>query len=205
MKLDELCRYMPPPPTFDIPIDAYDRTSTDDDDATSPIAWIGKAKLVSAKAFGDRSDFFLSVPPISFEDPKVGRDVFEVSLIDENLENMGRMCHYVVLFANTIRDARDEVVDAYEKCRAVEAVVAKVKNVEAEARSAMSVIEVEVQCLKKALNKVENKLALERKEKLAVLANITKAEKEMEGRVMEVGHLAVEAFKGSKEFSIEKI
>ncbi|EHA8590001.1 hypothetical protein COCNU_scaffold014163G000010 [Cocos nucifera] len=36
IKLDELCHRMPPPQTFDIPADAYDQDSTDDDDDASP-------------------------------------------------------------------------------------------------------------------------------------------------------------------------
>ncbi|EHA8586210.1 hypothetical protein COCNU_scaffold000092G000020 [Cocos nucifera] len=36
-KVDELCCRMPPPPTFDVLVDAYDQDSTDDDDATFSI------------------------------------------------------------------------------------------------------------------------------------------------------------------------
>ncbi|KAG1368191.1 hypothetical protein COCNU_14G006590 [Cocos nucifera] len=114
------------------------------------------------------------------------------------------MCHYVALFVNTKRDTWDEVVDTQEKCKAIMVVAAEAKIIMAEARSVMQAAKVEVQHLKEALNKAKNKLASERKKKLAVLAKVAEAKKEMERRVMEVGRLAVEAFKGLKEFSTKR-
>ncbi|KAG1369772.1 hypothetical protein COCNU_15G001380 [Cocos nucifera] len=91
-------------------------------------AWASKAKLISTEPSDDRSDSSSLVPPIFFKVLKVSHDVFEAGLINENLEKMERvsfqkqqkeaitiaiqMCHYVaLLFANTIRDAQDEVID----------------------------------------------------------------------------------------------
>ena len=74
-----------------------------------------------------------------------------------------------------------------------------------EARSVATAFKAEVECLKEALGKAENDLASEKKKRQAAQAKVDEAKKEMEGKIIEAGHLTMEAFIAGQEGCRQKV
>ncbi|KAG1358682.1 hypothetical protein COCNU_08G001280 [Cocos nucifera] len=94
--------------------------------------------------------------------------------------------------------------------RKVEATIDESKKATAKAKSVAEKVEAEVECFKFMLDQVEKVLISKIKKATdakneAVEANneVVKINEEMEKRIVEVGHLAIEAFKNSKELNDE--
>ena len=104
-------------------------------------------------------------------------------------------------FTNTIRDFHDETRSMRKKCKEAEAVVDESKKVATQAK--LIVEEAEVQHL--MLSQVVDELASKKKKVAKAKEKEVESKKKMERKVVEVGHLAIEAFRGLKELNDEKI
>ncbi|EHA8587224.1 hypothetical protein COCNU_scaffold001648G000010 [Cocos nucifera] len=109
-----------------------------------------------------------------------------------------RLGHYVTICMDSIKDARLELAKAREKAKASQKVA---KVTDAEAKSLKEALEkAEAKRVKAKANRV-----LERKRRKMTEAKVAKVEKKIESQIFEDGHLAVEAFKASSEFSKIKV
>ncbi|KAG1327061.1 hypothetical protein COCNU_01G009950 [Cocos nucifera] len=102
------------------------------------------------------------------------------------------LCNY---FHKTIKTARSELIKVHEKAEVAQKVAkAKIKHL----KLVLEKIETE-----KA--KVEANGASKKKRRKAVEAKVMEVEKKDEGQVVEIGHLAMEAFKSLLKFTKIKI